>query len=304
MDYFLIIQDAVDYIEKHLYEDITIENVATEISFSIPHFYRIFSSLVGETPKSYIRKRRISNSAVMLKESDLKICDVAFESAFDSHEVFSRAFRKMYGVSPKYIRSLENFSLYERFDSIAKKTILESEVITLDTKIIYKDPFKIIGKTVKLNQSEQLENNLIHNFIETFQKEVKLIPDLQSIERLISMYEYDPHSISEDDEHIDYFYTLGVEFKEDSVIPEGYVVKEIPHSKYAQFIHNHKENTLNGVSFSSLSYEGKPVENIYDYIDGVWILNSGYTLSDNPDFEVRDTNNGDVTEYYISIQSS
>ena len=303
MDYYFVIQKALDYIEQHLYEDISIENVASEVSFSIPHFYRIFSSVVGETPKSYIRKRRISNSALMLKESKLKICDIAFKTGFESHEVFIRAFKKMYGVVPKQINLLEKLPLYEQFNAMAKKTILESGVITLDTKIIVRDSFRIIGKTIKLNQAEQVENNQIGIFIKKFQKEKKSFPHINNENKIISMYEYDPNSIHEDNENINYFYTIGVEWNENDIIPGGFISKEIPQSKYALFIYNDKENTLNGIKLSSLNYEDKTISNIYDYIDGVWILNSGHTLSDNPDFEVRDSNNKGITEYYISIRS-
>lgn len=302
MDYFSVVQKAVDYIEENLYESISIKDVASEVGFSVPHFYRIFSAIVRETLKSYIRKRRVSNGALMLKESNLKICHIAFELGFESHEVFIRAFKKIYGVSPKASKILESLPLYEKIDVMKKKTLFESGVIILDTKIIVRNSFKIIGKTIKLNQAEQEENDLIDKFFKTFQQEKVNFPLINNKNKIFSMYEYDPNCIHEDDENINYFYTIGVELKENDAIPEGFVQKEIPQSKYALFMYNNKENTLNGKSLSSLKYDGKPISNIYDYIDGVWLLNSGYTLSDNPDFEVRDSNKEGITEFYISIE--
>lgn len=302
MDYFSVIQKAIDFIEENLYESISIQDAAAKVGFSVPHFYRIFSAVVGESLKSYIRKRRVSNGALMLRESNFKICDVAFETGFESHEVFIRAFKKIYGISPKESKFLENLPLYEKIDVIKKKELLESGVIKLDTKIVVRNSFKIMGKTIKLNQAEQEQNNLIDKFFNKFQQEKINFPQINNKEKIISMYEYDPNCIHEDEENINYFYTLGVEHNENDEIPEGFVLKEIPQSKYALFIYNSKENTLNGENISSLKYDGKPISNVYDYIDGVWILNSGYTLSDNPDFEVRDSNGVGITEYYISIE--
>ncbi len=302
MDYFSVIQNAIDFIEEKLLDSFSIEDVACKIGFSIPHFYRIFSAIVGETPKNYIRKRRISLGALMLRESNLNICDIAFETGFESHEVFIRAFKKIYGVTPKNSIALDTLPLYEKFDVMRKKRLFEKDVLLLDTKIIIKNSFKIIGKTINLNQSQQVENNLIDKFLNEFNKQKNNILGQSDKNKIYSLYEYDPLCIHEDDENINYLYTLGVQYEETEDIPEGFVLKEIPQSKYALFIHDTKEKTLNSESISSLKYEGNPITNVYDYIDGVWILNSGYTLSDNPDFEIRNTNSNGIIEYYISVE--
>lgn len=301
MDYFSFIKNAINFIEEKLFDSFSIKDIASEIGFSIPHFYRIFSIIVGETPKNYIRKRRISIGALMLRESDLNICNVAFEIGFESHEVFIRAFKKIYGVSPKNSKMLDTLPLYEKFDVVRKKRLFERDVLLLDPKIIIKNSFKIIGKTTNLNQAEQVENNLIDKFINEFHQEKSKFPTIDNKDKIYSLYEYNANTIHEDDENINYLYTLGVEYTQMTCLPEGFVLKEIPQSKYALFIYDTKEKTLNGESISSLKYEGAPITNVYDYIDGVWILNSGYTLSDNPDFEIRNSNSDGIIEYYISI---
>lgn len=303
MNYYEVIDRAIIFMEANLYENFLIEDVAKEVGFSLPHFYRIFSALVGESPKSYIRKRRLSDSAFMLKNSEMKICDIAFHTGFDSHEVFIRAFKKMYGVTPKEIKSLERLALFEQFNPIARKKTLESEVIIIQTETIIKSSFKIIGKTITLNQAEQNQHNLIHKFIVQFEKEKEYLPNMNHQDSLISMYEYDPDVIQEDDENVNYHYTLGLQWDDDEPIPNGFNVKEIPSAKYALFVHDANKNTLNGIDLSSLTYEGEPIHSIYDYIDGVWVINSGHTLSESPDFEIRNPNNQGITEYYISIQS-
>lgn len=301
MNYYFFIQKAIDFIEDHLYENISTENIADSIGFSVSHFHRIFSSLVGETPKSYIRKRRISMGALMMKKSDMKICDIAFQVGFESHEVFLRAFKRIYGVSPRKIKSSENFALYEKFDTESKKKNLENGVIILDTKIIVKDSFNILGRTTELNQADQVQDNLIDDIFKQFKEVKQSLSNSYNKNKIFSLYEYDPATLTEDDEKIDYLYTIGVESHCNEEISKDFILKRIPQSKYAVFVHNIKERTLNGVDLSTIKYEGRPISNIYDYIDGIWILNSGHTVSSNPDFEIRCEDAPNVVEYYISI---
>jgi len=302
MDYYTVIKKAIDFIEDNLYEDITIQKVSDEVGFSVPHFYRIFHGVVGESFKSYMRKRRVSEGLILLRSDNMNIGRIAFELGFESHEVFIRSFKKIYEVSPKESRSIISLPLYERIDVMKKKANFESDVIRLETQIILRKSFKIMGKSVQLNQAEQVENNLIDQFLQRFEDERQKTPDLKNESKVISMYEYDPECIQKDDEEIDYLYTVGVELNDSAKCPEGYDEKIIPESKYAVFVYDYKDKTLNGEDVTKLLYEGKPIESVYDYIDGVWILNSGFTLSDKPDFEIRDAENKGIIEYYISIE--
>ncbi len=68
------------------------------------------------------------------------------------------------------------------------------------------------------------------------------------------------------------------------------------------FILDREARTLNGVAIDGLKYQGKSIENVYDYIDGVWLLTSGAELSGEPDFEIRALNNESIIEYYISVK--
>jgi AraC-like DNA-binding protein len=70
--------------------------------YSIWHSARIFKELTGKTPFDYIRSLRLSKAALKLKEQDIKVIDVAFDFVFGSHEGFTRAFTKEFGVTPKF----------------------------------------------------------------------------------------------------------------------------------------------------------------------------------------------------------
>lgn len=89
------------YIEEHLEEPITLHELAQAAGYSPWHCAKIFKEIQGNTPFEYIRRRRLSKAAMELRDRDLKVVDVAMDFMFDSHEGFSRAFRRQFGMSPK-----------------------------------------------------------------------------------------------------------------------------------------------------------------------------------------------------------
>ena len=73
MDYYTNIQRAIDFIELNLKQDIDILSVVERTHFSVTHFYRIFQSMVGDSVKNYIQKRRLSN--ILAQDTVLGICE-------------------------------------------------------------------------------------------------------------------------------------------------------------------------------------------------------------------------------------
>ncbi|MFC1921370.1 helix-turn-helix transcriptional regulator [Chloroflexota bacterium] len=90
-----------DYIEAHMLEPITLYMLAQEAGYSPWHSVRIFKELTGKTPFEYIRALRLSRAAVKLRDEDTRIIDVALDFVFDSHEGFTRAFSRQFGISPR-----------------------------------------------------------------------------------------------------------------------------------------------------------------------------------------------------------
>jgi AraC family transcriptional regulator len=96
------VQRMQNHIEKHINEVITLYELASAAGYSPWHSNRIFKELTGKTPFEYIRKLRLSRAAIKLRDEEVKIVDVAFDFVFDSHEGFTRAFSKQFGMTPKY----------------------------------------------------------------------------------------------------------------------------------------------------------------------------------------------------------
>ncbi|TYQ17984.1 UNVERIFIED_CONTAM: AraC-like DNA-binding protein [Acetivibrio alkalicellulosi] len=98
------VQRMQDYIEKNLNSPITLSELAKASGYSQWHSARIFKELTGKSPFEYIRALRLSKAALLLRENQKKVIDVAFDFVFDSHEGFTRAFTKQFGISPKKYR--------------------------------------------------------------------------------------------------------------------------------------------------------------------------------------------------------
>lgn len=99
-----IIQNTVDAIEAKLSNPIELEQLAEEAGMSFWHFLRVFRSIVGETPKDYIRRRRLTNAAFELLEHKKNILEIALAAGFESHEAFTRAFKNQFNISPREFR--------------------------------------------------------------------------------------------------------------------------------------------------------------------------------------------------------
>lgn len=105
-NYEFIVKKSIMYIEEHLHEPLTLEDIARQSNFSKFHFHRIFQKLAGMTITEYIRMRRLANASAALLYSKERILDIAFYYQFESQESFTRAFKKIYKLPPGQYRRL------------------------------------------------------------------------------------------------------------------------------------------------------------------------------------------------------
>ena len=114
MDWITGIQNAINYIEAHITEELDNETIAKE-SFSSPfHFQRVFSILCGYTLGEYIRNRRLSLAGAELTQGKEKVIDIAYKYGYETPESFAKAFQKFHGITPSQARgdgaNLRSFS--------------------------------------------------------------------------------------------------------------------------------------------------------------------------------------------------
>ena len=89
------------YINTHIDEKITLEDLCSATGYSKYHAMRIFKELTGKTPFETIRALRLTKAAQTLRDSENKVVDVALDSGFDSHDGFTRAFARRFGMTPQ-----------------------------------------------------------------------------------------------------------------------------------------------------------------------------------------------------------
>lgn len=95
---------VIQYIEEHLTEEIEMKQIERLAQMSEYNFQKIFSILAGISLGDYIRKRKLSQSLYDLKETKLKIIDIAFKYGYQSSESYSRAFQQFFHISPSKAR--------------------------------------------------------------------------------------------------------------------------------------------------------------------------------------------------------
>lgn len=93
------------YIAAHLDEEITLESIAEAGGYSKYHALRVFKELLQITPLEYVRALRLTDSARTLQSSDNKVVDVAMGYGFESHDGFTRAFSRQFGITPQRYRT-------------------------------------------------------------------------------------------------------------------------------------------------------------------------------------------------------
>ena len=100
------IRRAQSLIESRLDEEIPIEELAAAVNASLFHFHRVFRGLTGETVREYARRLRLERAAHRLKHApNMDILSVALEALYESHEAFTRAFKRHFGMTPSEFRA-------------------------------------------------------------------------------------------------------------------------------------------------------------------------------------------------------
>ena len=102
-DYY--IKEAINYIEQNFQNDITIEDIAAVCGINRSYFGKIFRNVVGRSPQEFLMNYRMIKATELLKLTSLSIADVGSAVGYENQLHFSRAFKTIYGVSPREWRN-------------------------------------------------------------------------------------------------------------------------------------------------------------------------------------------------------
>ena len=230
MDWITGIQNAINYIEEHLTEEIDYEIVAKEASCSSFYLQRIFSILCGMTLGDYIRNRRLTLAGNELSAADDKVIDIALKYGYESPESFTRAFSRFHGVTPS--KAKNHGSKLKSFSRLSVKITLSGGNI-MDYKIIEKNAFDIIEK-VEAHTVENSENaKSIPDFWMRSHNDgtVKTLLDTTTDRTYIFGVCYG--NLPENAKTFDY--SIAAKCDNNTVVPEGFRKNTIPARTWAVF---------------------------------------------------------------------
>lgn len=133
---------AMRYIEANLAGDLDFQKVSQLAGCSEYHFRRMFSFLSGMSLSEYIRRRRLSQAALELRHSSVRVIDLAVKYGYDSPDSFSRAFQGLHGLTPTEAR-MEGAVLKAVPPMTFQLTIQGGN--EMDYRIVEKEAFYIVG---------------------------------------------------------------------------------------------------------------------------------------------------------------
>lgn len=109
------IETMINWVETNLKNEPTLEKMSDYVGYSSFYCSAKFHEVVGISFKEYVMRRKLTLAAKDLKETNLKIIDIAVKYGFSSNEAFSRAFYKKIGYTPSQFRKvLPQFSMYDK----------------------------------------------------------------------------------------------------------------------------------------------------------------------------------------------
>ena len=289
MEWLTSIRTAIDYIDEHLEENISAQDVADRVNISPFFLQRGFSLMTGYGIGEYIRNRRLYQAAVDLKETEWKVIDIALRYCYETPESFTKAFSRFHGVTPSQVR-----------DGAAIKVFLPLTIklsvqggSQMDYKIAPMFPFKVIGF------QKVFDNETAYAEIPKFWDEIceKYANSVYAGNAPANPYEQalvdnciGEYGVCIDDIGGGRFRYLIAGKYTGGAVPEGMVVYEFPRNEWAVF--------------DCIGPNPQTLQSVNTRIFSEWLPgNPDYELSGNATIEWYDCINGEMTDpdYHSAI---
>ncbi len=279
MEWIERLNNAVNYIEENLSENISVDEAAKIACCSTYHFQRMFAYMADMPLSEYIRRRRMSIAAVDLQSGDGKVLDISLKYGYDSPTAFNRAFKSVHGISPS--QSKEEGIILTSYPPISFQITIKG-VSAMNYRVEKKEAFRTVGI------SKPLEKEIEKNFI--------IVPQMWgeaamngTIQRLASMMDGKTKGllgISLCNEADNWRYYIGVESNQ-------------------QRSNDLEEVIIQESTWAIFSGEGSnsSIQELEKRIVTEWLPTSGYEYGNAPDIEVyynADPNNS-IYEVWIPI---
>lgn len=256
MDILKQLNDAAEYIEQHLCDDLDLNDLAGITLCSPDSFSRFFSYFTGMTLKEYMRKRRLTLAAYELRNTDAKVIDIALKYGYNSSVSFSRAFRSQHGINPSDAgKSDVSLKIYP---PVSFQIIIKGAE-KMDFRIIETNEIKLKGLSKQFGTTAENRFEQEHFM---WSEEYDYIP-----EKICSGYNGIWYGIWNNG-------TYSIARKEEDTEKDNLETIIIPKGKYAVFV------TEKG------GYAGEELPNLHNLIFENWMKDSGYSQKGDLEIEV------------------
>lgn len=281
MTWVTSMQKAIDFMEDHLLEDISMEEIAGAAYTSPFHFQRIFNLLTDTTVAEYLRRRRLTLAANELRQNEEKVIDLAYKYGYETPESFSRAFRKQHGISPREARNYQGkLTAYNRL-------VIQVQLKGADPmkyEVVEKEAFQVVGIKEEFScvNGENLQGiPQMWGRVNEGGTDQKLLKENNGpVKGLLGVCE---DKNSQKPNHIDYWIAVAHEGGE----VEGLHSLEVPAAKWAVFgVHGAMPHAM---------------QDTWKRIYSEWFPSSGYKHGGGPELEVYPDGNPNSEDYYAEI---
>lgn len=255
--------ESINYIESRIYDPISIHDIAKASHYSTYHFCRMFRALVGDSPKEYLRKRRLTIAAGRLLKEKIGILDIALDCQFESQEAFTRSFKQLFKITPgQYRKKADPFKLIYKDQFSPQMLHHLQNRIDMEPEIITRSEIKAVGVAGQYNEEHLDYVKLWSAFMPFFDRITNRVGT-----NIFGIYE----EYNEGDDGVGFTYICAAEVENFDDVPEGMTTRIIPEHLYAVFKHKGKASTL---------------PETLKYIWGSWLPKSNYEYVEKPDFEL------------------
>ena len=262
------VQKALWFIESHLADALTLDEIAGVAGISRFHLVRAFAAATGLPVMRYLRARRLTEAARALANGAPDILTLALDADYGSHEAFTRAFRDHFGATPEAVRAarcLDRLKLQEPIvmDSTAFDSVQAPRFETGQPLLIAG-----IGERISHENGGAGIPNQWHRFHQS----------VESIPGRVGDVAYGVCCNGDDAGNFDYI--AGVEVTDFSDLPREFSRVRVPEQKYAVFTHRDHISSIR-----------RTVNTIWNH----WLPASGMKAADAPNFERYDANFNPLT---------
>lgn len=276
MDWLTRMNQVLDYIEINLTDDIDYEEIQTISATSGDFFQRMFSHFTGISLGEYIRRRKLSDAAIMLSHEKASVLEVALTYGYESPDAFTYAFKKYHGILPSEVKK-KNIELINYPKLSFQITLKGSE--PMKYRLVEKEAFQVIGVSMKTTHEDNINLKKIPKFWDEFNQS-------SACENLMK------HSIDENMLGVCYDGKIGGEF--------SYMIGVVNASNDTEY----EKLTIPKATWAVFESKGPmpdAIQKVWKEIFEEFLPGSGYQHAPMPDFELYPNMDASQEDYVCEV---